>query len=124
MTTRQEMQLHYVDLDNIIPVQKELKKVGLSARGGGGNTIRNILSSYDSGITKGELFDVTPYAMELTTRMIAEADSWNLPRKFKIAFSNTDHDNSRASVTCLGFIAKTKDGQKGFKSILCGRPRV
>jgi len=54
VTTRQEMQLHYVDLDNVINVYNEELGVGLSSRGGGGNTIRNIMSSHDSGILKEE----------------------------------------------------------------------
>lgn len=120
VTTRQEMQLHYVDLNDVITVYNELRSVGLSSRGGGGNTVRNILASYDSGVTTDEVFDVAPYAIELTTRMINEADSWNLPRKFKIAFSNNDYDRSRAAVTCLGFIAKKQGEQKGFKVYCAG----
>lgn len=120
VTTRQEMQIHYVDLENVISVYNALTEVGLSSRGGGGNTVRNILASYDSGVTPDEVFDVAPYASELTTRLIDEADSWNLPRKFKISFSNNDQDTARSAVTCLGFIAKIKDGQKGFKVMCAG----
>ena len=120
VTTRQEMQLHYVKLDDVVTVYKELVKVGLSTRGGGGNTIRNILSPHDSGVAEDEVFDVMPYAMALTTRMIAESDSWNLPRKFKIAFSNREQDEIRATITCLGFIAKVHKGEKGFKVYCAG----
>ncbi|OED35770.1 hypothetical protein AB834_04070 [PVC group bacterium (ex Bugula neritina AB1)] len=120
VTTRQEMQLHYVDLENVITVYEELISVGLSPRGGGGNTVRNVLASYDSGVSRDEVFDVSPYAVALTSRMISEKDSWNLPRKFKIAFSNNDTDTSRAAVTCLGFIAKERDGQLGFKVYCAG----
>ncbi len=119
-TTRMELQLHYVDLDNVTEVYNGLIEVGLSSRGGGGNTIRNIMASDDSGISLTETFDVTPYACALTTRLISESDSWNLPRKFKIAFSNSDADTAQASITCLGFIAKIQNGQKGFKVYVCG----
>lgn len=120
ITTRQDVQLHYVSLENTPKVYEELVKVGLSPRGGGGNTIRNIMASIDSGISPNETFDVLPYAVALTTRMIAEEDSWNLPRKFKTAFSNSDADNCEATITCLGFIAKIKDGQKGFSVYVGG----
>ncbi len=119
-TTRMELQLHYVDLDNVTDVYKGLVEAGLSSRGGGGNTIRNIMASDDSGINPAETFDVTPYACELTTRLISESDSWNLPRKFKIAFSNSDADTAQAVITCLGFVAKIQNGKKGFKVYVCG----
>lgn len=114
-TTRQEVQVHEVTIQNIMNVIRGLHEVGLSSRGGGGNTIRNILTSADSGISKNEVFDVDPYAIELTTRLINEPDSWNLPRKFKIAMSNGPDDTSYTQATCLGYVAKMKDGQKGFE---------
>ena len=78
-TTRQEVQVHDVLIDGVMSVLRGLNEVDLSSRGGGGNTVRNILTSVDSGISKDEVFDVDPYAVALTTRMIAEADSFNLP---------------------------------------------
>ena len=120
VTTRGEIQLHYVDLKDVITVYRELTTVGLASRGGGGNTIRNIMASADSGIAKDEVFDVQPYATALTTRMLAEADSWNLPRKFKITFSNSSQDDTRATLTCLGFVAKMQDGKRGFKVYCAG----
>jgi len=120
LTTRQEIQLHYVLVDSIIPVVRELKTVGLSSRGGGGNTVRNIMAQEDAGIAGDEAFDVSPYAIALTSRIIAEPDSWNLPRKFKYAFSGSSDDRGYATIADVGFIAKIKDGQKGFKVYLGG----
>lgn len=113
-TTRQEVQVHDVLIDGVMPVIRGLNEVQLSSRGGGGNTIRNILTSPDSGVSDDEAFDVDPYAIALTSRMIHEPDSWNLPRKFKIAFSKNEDDDSITQTTCLGFVARIKDGQKGF----------
>lgn len=115
VTTRQDLQLHYVNLEDAPIVYDKLVKVGLSPRGGGGNTIRNIMASIDSGISKDEAFDVVPYAQALTARMISEEDSWNLPRKFKTAFSNSYSDNCEGTITCLGFIACHQDGEEGFQ---------
>ncbi len=120
VTSRQEIQMHYVDLDNIVPVIRGLKTVGLSPRGGGGNTVRNIMAQEDAGIAQDEVFDVSPYAVALTTRMIEEPDSWNLPRKFKIAFSGSSDDRGYATIHDVGFIAKMKDGKKGFKVYVGG----
>ncbi|PCJ60922.1 MAG: sulfite reductase subunit beta (hemoprotein) [Planctomycetota bacterium] len=114
VTTRQEVQIHYVRAENILRVIRGLNVVSLSSRGGGGNTIRNILTPPDSGIDPDEEFDVDPYAIALTSRLIQEPDSWNLPRKFKINFSNSKADKSYTQATCLGFVALMKDGKKGF----------
>lgn len=120
ITTRQEFQIHDIALGNITRVMRELLKVGLATRGGGGNTIRNVLVSPDAGVRLDEVFDPSPYAFALTTRLIAEPDSWVLPRKFKIAFSNSPADSSYSQFNDIGFIAKIRDGVKGFKVHVAG----
>ncbi|MBP1619196.1 MAG: ferredoxin-nitrite reductase [Bacteroidetes bacterium] len=114
ITTRQEIQIQNLDLDEVEFVLHDLQKIGLSTKGGGGNTIRNIIVSEFSGIDSSEQFDATPYAMDLTTLLIAEADSYLLPRKMKIAFSSNDKQIGYAAVNDIGFVAKVKDGEKGF----------
>jgi len=120
VTTRQEFQIHYVALENVIPAMRFLLEAGLSTRGGGGNTVRNIVSSVDSGIDPLEVFDVSPFAAALTSQMISESDSWTMPRKFKFAFSNSPSDTAMASVADVGFVATEKNGEKGFKVYLAG----
>jgi sulfite reductase (ferredoxin) len=128
VTTRQELQLHDLRLADIPEIVRELYSVGLSCRGGGGNTVRNIMASYDSGINPGESFDVTPHAVALSSRMIGETDSWDFPRKFKISFSSTGRDNALAAFNDLGFIATHRAGARGFKVFVAGgmgcRPRL
>jgi len=120
ITTRQEFQVHDIALENILPVMRELLQVGLAARGGGGNTVRNVLVSPDAGVGLDEVFDPSPYAFALTTRLIAEPDSWMLPRKFKIAFSNSTADTSYAEFNDLGFVAQLRAGEKGFRLVAAG----
>jgi len=120
ITTRQEFQIHNVALENVLLVMRELLPVGLSSRGGGGNTVRNVLVSPDAGVGVDEAFDPSPYAFALTSRLIAESDSWLLPRKFKIAFSNSPADSSYAEFNDLGFVAHIRDGQKGFGVYVAG----
>jgi sulfite reductase (ferredoxin) len=114
ITTRQEIQIQNLQLDNLEPVLLELQKIGLSTKGGGGNTIRNIMVSEESGWSASEVFDTTPYAMALTTKLIAETDSYLLPRKMKIAFSSDDRKTGYAAVNDIGFVAKIRDGKRGF----------
>ncbi len=120
LTTRQEVQIHDVVLDDIIPILRELQPMGLSSRGGGGNTIRNIMTDVYSGIHSDQVFDVTPYAVALTSQLISEPDSWRLPRKYKISFSACPADRGLATVNDLGFIAALKEGQQGFTVYIAG----
>jgi sulfite reductase (ferredoxin) len=120
ITTRQEFQIHDIALESVVQSMRELLEFGLAARGGGGNTVRNILVSPDAGVGVGEVFDPSPYAFALTTRLIAEADSWLLPRKFKIAFSNSAADTGYARFNDVGFIAQLRDGQRGFRVYVAG----
>lgn len=120
-TTRQDVQVHALNLADTVDMMKELRKIGLSSRGGGGNTVRNITGAFDTGVDPEELFSISPYVKALTTRMIAEKDSWSLPRKFKIAFSGSSLNRGLATVADLGFIAKRDaKGQKGFSVYLAG----
>ncbi len=120
ITTRQELQLHNVTLEQAPGILEQLYRLGLSTRGGGGNTVRNIMASEDAGVAKDEVFDVTPYALALTNALIAEPDSWSLPRKYKIAFAGNDSDNANATFNDLGFIATIRNGVKGFKVFIGG----
>ncbi|MDR2814960.1 MAG: sulfurtransferase TusA family protein [Prevotellaceae bacterium] len=114
-TTRQEVQIQNLSLEEVEPVLRELQEIGLSTKGGGGNTVRNILVSGGSGISNEEVFDTTPHAVALTTHLIAESDSYLLPRKMKIAFSSNDAQVDYAAINDLGFVAQLRDGKRGFR---------
>jgi len=120
ITTRQEIQIHHISIDQVKTILPELQTVELSSKGGGGNTVRNFLVDVNSSISTTEVFDVLPYAVDLTTRLIAESDSFTLPRKLKIAFSTSESNADFAVINDLGFIATIKDGKRGFKVYLGG----
>ncbi|MDR3437434.1 sulfurtransferase TusA family protein [Telmatospirillum sp.] len=120
VTTRQEFQIHDLALDDVTSVMRELLACGLSSRGGGGNTVRNIIVSPDAGTGLDEVFDPSPYAFALTSRLIAEADSWLLPRKLKFAFSNSPADTAYAQFNDVGYVARTENGVKGFRVFVAG----
>lgn len=120
ITTRQEVQIHNVSIDDAIPSLRKLQEVGLGTQGGGGNTIRNMLVNERTGVSADEEFDVTPWAQALTTRLIAEKDSFTMPRKLKIAFDINAATANFALVNDFGLIAKKKDGVEGFECYLGG----
>ncbi|GAG34337.1 unnamed protein product, partial [marine sediment metagenome] len=120
VTTRQDVQVHRVSLENMYPALAALRQAGLSTKGGGGNTVRNITSCYDAGVCTTEVFDVSSYAVALTEFMLADPLSFELPRKYKIAFSGCSRDCAGATVSDVGFIAKRQNGKQGFSAYAGG----
>lgn len=114
VTTRQDIQVHDVSLDHIHRTLVELFGAGLSTKGGGGNTVRNITACPDAGVCPKEVFDVSPSAVALTEFLLPDPVSYQLPRKYKIAFSGCSDDCIGAAVNDLGFIAKPGEGGPGY----------
>ncbi|MDR3237793.1 MAG: nitrite/sulfite reductase, partial [Spirochaetia bacterium] len=120
VTTRGGVQLHNIKPDDFLPVMEALHSAGLTGRGGGGNTVRNIVCDPYSGTAADETFDVTPHVLALTNKMLEQKDSYSLPRKYKIAFSSSPADRALALFADLGFIAKVSDGRRGFRVFTAG----
>ena len=114
ITTRQDIQIHEVNIENTPDVLEGLLEVGLAARGGGGNTVRNVTACPGSGICPNEKFEVAPYAVAVAEYLLQDRSSFNLPRKYKIVFSGCPEDCALASVADLAFFASVQDGVKGF----------
>ena len=114
VTTRQDIQIHDVNVEDTEQIIEYLKEFDLSPRGGGGNTVRNITACPFAGICSKEAFDVRSYAISLTEFLLPDPDSYRLPRKYKIAFSGCGKDCALATLNDLGFIAKERvvDGRK------------
>ncbi len=119
-TTRQDVQFHNVRLENTYPLMKGLLEAGLTSLGGGGNTVRNITTCAHSGIHPAEVFDPLPHVLALTEYLLSRKSAYNLPRKFKIAFSCSEEDGALARVNDLGFIARRRGEQKGFAVYTAG----
>ena len=120
VTTRQDIQIHAVNIEDTPDVLKGLLEVGLSPRGGGGNTVRNITACPEAGVCAKEEFDVAPYAIATAEYLLQDRGSFNLPRKYKIVFSGCSQDCALACVADLGFFAHKKDGGKGFAVYAAG----
>jgi len=114
ITTRQDIQIHELTIEDTPDVLEGLLEVGLSPRGGGGNTVRNITACPRAGLCPKEEFDVAPYAIATAEYLLQFKSSYNLPRKYKIVFSGCSADCAFASVADLGFFAHIKNGRKGF----------
>jgi len=120
VTTRQDIQIHEVNIEDTPDVLEALLEVGLSPRGGGGNTVRNVTACPLAGACPKEEFDVAPYAIAAAEYLLQDRSSFNLPRKYKIVFSGCSDDCAFASVADLGFFAHTKNGAKGFSVYAAG----
>jgi sulfite reductase (ferredoxin) len=120
VTTRQDIQIHEVNIEDTPDVLERLLEVGLSPRGGGGNTVRNVTACPRAGVCSEEEFDVAPYAIATAEYLLQDRSSFNLPRKYKIVFSGCSDDCAFASVADLGFFAHTKNGVKGFSVYAAG----
>ena len=124
ITTRQDIQIHFVSLDRTPQLWAELEKDDVTLREACGNTVRNITASETAGIDPNEPFDVTPYADATFRYFLRNPVCQEMGRKFKMTFSSTDEDTGLAYMHDLGFIPKLKeiDGQlvRGFKVLLGG----
>ena len=114
ITTRQDVQIHNVKIEDTVKIMEYLKNYDLSSRGGGGNSVRNITGCPLAGLCDEEKFDTRPYIVALSEYLLKDPNSYILPRKLKIAFSGCGKDCGLATVNDLGFIAKEKDGLRGF----------
>lgn len=120
ITTRQDIQIHYVSLDRTPELWAELEKSDVTLREACGNTVRNITASELAGVDPDEPFDVTPYAHAAFEFFLRNPVCQEMGRKFKMAFSSSDADTALAFIHDLGFIPKLKEGERGFKVMLGG----
>ncbi|MEM9824034.1 MAG: nitrite reductase [Bacteroidota bacterium] len=124
LTTRQNIQYHYVKLDDSPAIWTELAELGVTAREACGNTVRNITASARAGIDPSEPFDVSPYVEATFQYFLRNPICQEMGRKIKIAFSSSDVDSAYTYFHDFGFIPKLKqqNGEtiRGFKVVLAG----
>jgi sulfite reductase (ferredoxin) len=124
ITTRQDIQIHYVSLDKTPELWAELERDDITLREACGNTVRNVTASETAGIDPDEPFDVTPYADAVFRFFLRNPICQELGRKFKISFSSSDRDSALSYMHDLGFIPKIqteKTGDiRGFKVMIAG----
>ena len=125
VTTRQDIQLHFIHIEDTPALMRRLAAVGITTREACGNSVRNITACQFSGTCSTEGFDVTPYARAMTYYLLGHKDVQDFGRKFKIAFSGCGGEAcGLAKFHCIGCVATTKviDGEKqrGFEFYVGG----
>jgi sulfite reductase (ferredoxin) len=121
LTTRQDIQIHYVSLDRTPELWAKLEQDDITLREACGNTVRNVTSSPTSGIDPLEPFDVSPYAQATFEYFLRNPICQEMGRKFKITFSSNEADTGFTYIHDLGFIPKLRNlDERGFKVMLGG----
>ena len=125
VTTRQDIQLHFVHIDDTPDLMRRLAAVGITTREACGNTVRNVTACPLAGVCRDETFDVTPYAQACMRFLLGHPDTQDFGRKFKVAFSGCrDHACGLVAMHDLGLIAvtRTENGvvRRGFETYVGG----
>jgi sulfite reductase (ferredoxin) len=128
ITTRQNVQIHHVPLRDAAAAIREISAVGLSSREGCGNTVRNVTADPWAGVCHDETFDPTPYAGAYVRYFVRHPTTQLMPRKVKTAFTGSDTDRALTGIHDAAFIARERDGVRGFEMRVGGgtsiMPRV
>ncbi|MDE2724895.1 MAG: nitrite/sulfite reductase, partial [Gemmatimonadota bacterium] len=121
ITTRQDIQIHYVHIEDTPDLMRRLAAVGITTREACGNSIRNVTACPLSGVCHTETFDVTPYSHALANFLLGHPECQDCGRKFKIAFSGCAQEAcGLTSMHDMGMIARIKDGKRGFETYVGG----
>jgi sulfite reductase beta subunit-like hemoprotein len=124
VTTRQDIQYHYVTIEDVPRVLRELENVGITTREACGNSVRNVTACPLAGICSKEAFDVGPHTLGLARHLLRNPKSQDLPRKFKISVSGCDTDCAMAAIHDIGLVGRKRivNGQEqhGFRLLAAG----
>lgn len=124
LTTRQDIQIHFVSLDRTPELWTMLEQDDITIREACGNTVRNITASDLAGIDPDEPFDVTPYAHAMFEYFLRKPVCQEMGRKFKIAFSSSEKDTALIFMHDLGVIPRISEVngelKRGFKVVVGG----
>jgi sulfite reductase beta subunit-like hemoprotein len=115
VTTRQNIQFHFVKLNRAADAMRLMDTVGLTTKEACGSTVRNITACALAGVCNGAAFDVTPYGRAVTNFFLRNPICQALPRKFKIAFSGCGDDCAQGAINDVGLVALNHHGQRGFR---------
>ncbi|MFM8794619.1 MAG: nitrite/sulfite reductase [Acidimicrobiales bacterium] len=125
ITTRQNIQFHFVELRNVPEVMRRIAEVGLTSREACGDTVRNISACHLAGACPHEKLDVTPWAEAVFRHFVRNPLGQRLPRKFKVNFSGCGTDCGQAMFNDVGIVAVSRtadDGsvEHGFRVYIAG----
>ena len=116
ITTRQNIQVHHMPLEDAASFIRDISASGLSSREGCGNTVRNVTADPYAGLLADEAFDLTPYAGAYVRYFVRHPTTQLMPRKIKTAFDGTPGaDRSLTGIHDIAFLARERDGVKGVE---------
>jgi len=114
VTTRQDVQIHWVPLEKVGEMYERLEAVGITARGACADSVRNVTACPFAGVEPNEPFDVTPYMQAIHDWFLFNPLNLTLPRKFKIALESCPLDCAQGTINDIGLYAREQDGAQGF----------
>ncbi|RDI76091.1 Sulfite reductase beta subunit [Gaiella occulta] len=120
LTTRQTIQLHYLELASLPLVFARLRDVGLTTVGACGDAVRNVTGCPVAGLARDELFDVTELTAEITSFFYGNPDYSDLPRKHKITVAACAHRCNAPEINCISLVGALRDGAPGFAVLVGG----
>jgi sulfite reductase beta subunit-like hemoprotein len=120
VTVRQDIQVHYLELEDSIEVAALLAKAGVTTVGACADSVRNVTASPYGGVLEDEAFDVTPHAHAITQHFLFHEMNLKLPRKFKIGVSGSARDEAQVMINDIGLFAKVTDRGRGFAVYVAG----
>ena len=124
VTTRQDIQLHYLDIEETVELQRELARAGVTTVGACADTVRNVTASHYAGVLEDEVFDVTPHAHAITQHFLFHPHNRRLPRKFKIALSGSGGGPRAGDDQRHRPVRRAARGRAGLPRLRGGRPRL
>lgn len=120
VTTREDVQMHWIDLGKVIEIYERLHEVGITTRGACADSVRNVTGCIHAGTWPTELFDVTPYALAVHEYFLFHPLNLTQPRKFKIAFATCEYDCVQSRINEIAYFPKVQDGRQGFAVYAAG----
>lgn len=120
VTTRQNVQFHFVQMRDVETAMRRLDEAGLTTREACGNTVRTVTADPLAGVRNHGTFDVTPYGEAITRFFLRSPWANSLPRKFKVALGYEPGDTAMAGIHDIGLIARVRDGKRGFLMRVAG----
>jgi len=120
VTTRQDVQIHWVPIEKVVEMYERLHEVGITTRGACADSVRNVTGCIHGGTLPGELFDVTPYVMAVHEYFLFNPLNLTLPRKFKISFASCAYDCVQGPVNDIALYPRIEGGKPGFHVLAGG----
>ncbi len=120
LTTRQNLQYHFIPTLRVADLLHKLADVRLTTREACYNTVRNVTGSPLAGLLKSEVFDVRPYMRQVAFAFLHKELTDSMPRKFKIAFQSAPEQDMALGIHDLGLDARIQDGKRGFRVVAAG----